>query len=118
MKPHEIEFADAFLESGHTIVRWLPEGRFDPATGRLLPESDFEWTTGKLAELKRTNNVQTMKDYIHKGLGQGKSVFIIDLGTYPPNSRIRNGITKQASSNATGGYEVWAFWDGGFERLR
>lgn len=118
MKPHEIEFAEAFLASGHTIVRWLPEGRFDPGTGRLLPESDFEWTAGKLAELKRTNNVQTMKDYIHKGLGQGKNVFIIDLGTYPPNSRIRNGITKQASSNATGEYEVWAFWDGGLERLR
>ena len=118
MKPHEIEFAEAFLASGHTIVRWLPEGRFDPGTGRLLPESDFEWIAGKLAELKRTNNVQTMKDYIHKGLGQGKNVFIIDLGTHPPNSRIRNGIAKQASSNATGEYEVWVFWDGGFERLR
>ena len=116
MKPHEIEFAERFIADGHKIIRWLPQGKTGP-DGRILPESDFEWREGVVVELKRSNNLQTLKDYVRGGLKKGKRVFIADFGELPPRQSVINGLRKfrpQVGEIK----ELWAYWDGNLIRLQ
>jgi len=115
MKPHEIEFAEAFQAAGYSIERWLPQGGFNPRTGKVLPECDFIWN-GKRVELKRSNNLQTIKDHIKSGLKKGKSTFMVDFGEEKPPDRVLRalaGFTPEA-----GNPEIWAFWSGTVARLK
>ena len=95
MKPHEIEFAEAFLASGNAIERWMPAPPPDPATGRIPAHSDFEWTPGLMVELKRSENLQTIRR---------------------PNGRVRSGLAKMRPH--TGVPEIWGFWDGHLVRIK
>lgn len=115
MKPHEIEFAQSFTAAGHSIARWLPQGTRG-VDGRVAPSNDFEWSAGKEVELKRSNNLQTIKDHIKKGLRQGKSVFLIDFGSEPRSSVLRG--LRTFTPRTPGLSEIWVYWDGHLERVQ
>ena len=116
MKPHEIEFAERFIEDGYHILRWLPQGRRRP-DGTIPPESDFEWRPGVVVELKRSNNLQTIKDYIRTNLKKGKTVFVADFGERKPRTSVLNGLRKFAPQLGKL-EELWAYWDGNLVRLQ
>lgn len=116
MKPHEIEFAERFIADGHSILRWLPQG-LKGDDGKLLAESDFEWSSGKLVELKRSVNAQTIKDYIKKNLPKGKRVFMIDFGDTRPPQRVLSNLAKFSPRNQTP-FELWGYWDGALIRIQ
>ena len=116
MKPHEIEFAEAFIADGHEILRWIPQGGVD-ATGRIPAQSDFEWGPGRLVELKRTGKSGTMKRYIKNNLAKGKRIFMVDFGDIRPATKELRSLQKFAPEGNPD-FELWAFWDGHLERLQ
>lgn len=116
MKPHEIEFAEAFLAAGNKIERWLPDALPDPKTGLKAPRSDFEWVKDLHVELKRSNNLQTIKDHVKTGLAKGKDTFMIDFGDRPPRKSVLTGLAK--FSPQAGKPTIWGFWDGHLVKLQ
>ncbi|MGI5951443.1 MAG: hypothetical protein ACOX61_06310 [Brooklawnia sp.] len=117
VKPNSRDYLlGPFLADGHSIVRWLPQGQERSADGRLLPESDFEWALGKRVELKRTINLQTIKDYVKAGLKRNKAVFMIDFGSRHPKSRVLRGL--QTFTPQAGEPEIWGYWNGTLVRLQ
>lgn len=116
MKPHEIEFAEAFIADGHTILRWLPQGGVD-STGRIATQSDFEWEPGRLVELKRTGKSGTMKRYIKDNLAKGKRIFMADFGDIRPATKEVRSLRK-FMPDGNPDFELWAYWDGHLERLQ
>lgn len=116
MKPHEIEFAEKFIADGHSILRWLPQGLKDD-DGRVLAESDFEWSAGKFVELKRSANAQTIKDYVKKNLARGKRVFMIDFGDARPPQRVLGNLAKFTPKDPTP-FELWGYWNGALVRIK
>ena len=68
-------------------------------------------------ELKRSNNLQTIKDYIRTNLKKGKTVFVADFGERKPRTSVLNGLRKFAPQLGKL-EELWAYWDGNLVRLQ